>query len=77
MDTPRITRVMATRERRITPLLRRLGTVRHADFRSADAYLRSSPEMVRVINEAIRDVEEGRYVIGSREEMRARLERWK
>lgn len=73
MDTPRITRAMATRERRITPLLRRMGTVRHADFRSADNYLRNHPEMARFLDHAIRDMDAGKGRIVTEEELRALL----
>lgn len=74
MGIHRRTRAMATRERSITPLLRRLGTIRHADFRrNDDAYFRSNPAMVRLLNEAKRDVAEGRYFVGSLEEVEARL----
>lgn len=43
--------------------------------RGDDAYLRSNPVMVELLDQAVRDVREGRYVIGSIE-LRARLERY-
>jgi hypothetical protein len=74
MDTPRITRAMATRERRIPPLLRQLGTVRHADFRrDDDAFIRSNPETVRQLLEARREIAEGKGIPFTLEELRADL----
>ena len=74
MDTPRITRAMATRERRITPMLRRLGTVRHADFRrDDDAFIRGNPAMVRFLEQAIRDLDAGKGRSVTDEELRALL----
>jgi hypothetical protein len=65
---------MATRERSITPLLRRLGTIRHADFRrNDDAYIRSNPYLMAKLEQAKRDIAEGRYFIGTLEEVEARL----
>ncbi len=74
MGTHRRTRAMATRERSITPLLRRLGAIRRADFRrDDDAFFRSNPAMVRILDQGIRDIAEGRFVIGTIEELEARL----
>ena len=74
MRTPRKTRAMATRERSIAPLLRRLGGIRHADFRrDDDTYLRSNPETVREIEEAMRRVEAGEGRPVTLDEIRAML----
>jgi hypothetical protein len=68
---------MATRRRHVAPFLRRLGTIRHADFRrNDDAYFRSNPAMVRLLEQGMRDIAEGRYFIGSIEEVEARLRQW-
>jgi len=55
-------------------MLRRLGTVRHADFRcGADAYLRKHPEMARFLDQAIRDMDAGKGRVVTDEELRALL----
>jgi hypothetical protein len=60
---------MATRPRHVAAPFRRLGTIRHADFRrNDDAYFRSNPAMVRILEEGLRDIAEGRYFVGSLEE---------
>jgi hypothetical protein len=65
---------MPTRRRHVAPLVRRLGTIRHADFRrNDDAYFRSNPAMVRILDQGIRDIAEGRYFVGSLEEVEAWL----
>jgi hypothetical protein len=69
MGIHRRTRALATRERSITPLLRRLGTIRHADFRrNDDAYVRSNPYLMAKLEKAMRDIADGRFIVGSLEE---------
>lgn len=65
---------MATRERGITRPMRRLGGIRHADFRrDDDTYLRSNPANVRWINESIRSLDEGKARRVTLDELRALL----
>lgn len=60
---------MATRRRHVAPFVRRLGTIRHADFRrNDDAYLRSNPYLMAKLERAIRDIAGGRYFVGNLEE---------
>ena len=74
MKIHRKTRAMVTRERGITRPLRRLGGIRHADFRrDDDTYLRSNPETVRQIEEAMRELDEGRGRPVTLDEIRAML----
>jgi len=74
MTAHRKTRAMATRERGITRPMRRLGGIRHADFRrDDDTYLRSNPETVRQIEEAMRELDEGRGRPVTLDEIRAML----
>lgn len=59
---------------RISNRLRRLGTIHHADFRrNDDAYLRSNPETVRQIDEAIQRVRAGQGRVVTLDEIRGML----
>lgn len=63
---------MVTRRRHVSPFSRRLGTIRHADFRrNDDACLRSNPYLMAKLERAMRDIAEGRYFVGSLEEAEA------
>jgi hypothetical protein len=56
------------------PPLRRLGTIRYADFRrNDDAFFRGNPETVRQLKEAMRELKEGRGMPATLEEIRAML----
>ena len=76
MGIHRRTRAMATRQRSITPLLRRLGTIRHRPpvLRDTTAHLLSSPENARRLREAIQRLERGEGHRMSAEEFRVFLE---
>jgi hypothetical protein len=67
---------MATRERSILPLLRRLGSIRHHHPVSRDttAHLLSSPENARRLREAIQRLDEGKGHRMTAEEFRVFLE---
>ncbi len=63
---------MATRQRHVTPVVRRLGTIRHADFRrNDDAYFRSNPYMMAKLEQAQRDIAEGRFFVGRLDDVEA------
>ena len=74
MATHRKTRAMATRERGITRPMRRLGGIRHADFRrDDDSFFRSNPETVRQLLEAKQRLREGKGRPATLAEIRAML----
>lgn len=65
---------MATREHRLPTVLREFGRLRRVNFgRNDTKYIMRSPEYVRMLREAKRDIDEGRGIPLDLARLRAKL----